>query len=184
MPTILKITRFGNPLLRSVAAQLSEQQITSTQIQDLINNMRYTVLQKKYGVGLAAPQVGQGVALSVVAIKPTPSRPDSVPFETVLINPIILETFGRRTGMWEGCISCGKNNDTLYAKTLRYKKVRVQWLDEHAVLRNQVLEGLPAHVAQHEVDHLNGILFVDHVRDNKTFMMADEYRKQMRKYKK
>lgn len=177
MSNILKITRFGNPLLRAIAEPIPVKEIASEEIQQFIADIRYTVQHKKYGVGLAAPQVGKGIALSVIAIKPTPSRPHAVPFETVIINPVIIETFGRRAGMWEGCISCGKNTDTLYGKAMRYKKIRLQWLDEYSISHDEILEGLPAHVAQHEVDHINGILFVDRVKDSTSFMMADEYRK-------
>jgi len=94
MPEILDITRFGNPVLRESAKRLTPDEILSQQTQDLIKNMRHTLVEKKYGVGIAAPQVGESVALSVVGIKPTPNRPELEPFDTVLINPEIVETFG------------------------------------------------------------------------------------------
>jgi peptide deformylase len=117
--------------------------------------------------------------LALIAIKPTPNRPNRTPFDQTIINPEIVETYGRRSGMWEGCISCGQGNGLLYAKALRYKKIKLCWLDEQAKQHEEILEGFPAHVAQHETDHLNGILFVDRVRDTKTYMMADEYRKRI-----
>ncbi len=183
-PKLLRRTVFGNPILRHPAKKLSRQEILSSEIQQLIADMRYTVAKKKYGVGLAAPQVGVSVALSVIAIKPTPTRPHLEPFESVIINPEIIEYHGRRQGMWEGCISCGTGNDTLYAKALRYKTITLRWLNERGEQHEQMLSGFPAHVAQHEVDHLNGILFVDRVRDAATFMMAAEYRKRIIKTRK
>lgn len=179
MSEILPITRFGNPVLRKVAKRLSTEEIKSQEIQDLINNMRYTLTEKKYGVGIAAPQVGVSVALSVVGIKPTPNRPDLERFDTVLINPEILDTFGDPIDAWEGCVSCGTNNDILFAQLPRFKKVRVRWIDEEAKSREEIIDGFVAQVVQHEADHLNGVLFVDHVKDLKTFMMADEYRKRI-----
>jgi peptide deformylase len=178
---LLPRTKFGNPILRAKARHLSREEILSDDIQTLIADMRYTVAKKQYGVGLAAPQVGKSVALSVIAIKTTPTRPDRTPFDMTIINPEIVETYGNRTGMWEGCISCGQGIDLLYAKALRYKKIKLRWLDEHAVQHEEILEDFTAHVAQHETDHLNGILFVDRVRDTKTYMMADEYRKRIAK---
>lgn len=179
MLTTLKVTRFGNPILRLKAEQLTPVQIRSASIRQLIEDMRHTLLKKKYGVGIAAPQVGVSVALSVIGIKPTPNRPDREPFETVIINPEIIETYGYRKRMWEGCISCGTGNNTLFAQVLRYKKIKLKWQDEKGVEREEILDGFVAHVAQHEIDHLNGMLFVDRVTDPSTYMMADEYRKRI-----
>lgn len=183
MPEVLPITRLGNPLLRDKARRLNKAEILSADIQNLVANIRYSLEKKKYGVGLAAPQVGKSVSLSVIAIKPTPTRPDVVPFSVVIINPEIIETYGRRTQLWEGCLSTGAGKNTLYAKVPRYKKIKLRWLDEKAIPHEEILEGLAAHVAQHEVDHLNGVLFVDLVKDNSTYMLADEYRKRIVKRK-
>jgi len=179
MPKILTATRFGNPILRQKAKLLTAEEILSPKIQTLIENIRFTVREKSYGVGLAAPQVGSSVALSVIGIKPTPNRPKLEPFETVIINPEIMETYGKPVQVWEGCISCGTNDDILFAQLPRYGKIKLRWLDQNAKKREEVLEGFIAQVAQHETDHLNGVLFVDHVTDPATFMMADEYRKRI-----
>lgn len=177
--TKMKITRLGNPLLRQKAKHLTKDEILSDEIQELIAAMKETVASKKYGVGLAAPQVGEGIALSVIAIKPTPNRPRLQTFESVIINPEIIETHGYRKQLWEGCISSGNGRDTLFAKVPRYKSITLRWYDENAQLHEEELTGFPAHVAQHETDHLNGILFVDKVKDPTTFMMQDEYVKRV-----
>jgi peptide deformylase len=177
MSEILPINRFGNPVLREIARRLSAEEILSNDTQELITNMRYTLVEKKYGVGIAAPQVGVSIALSVVGVKPTPNRPELEPFDTVLINPQILETFGELTDMWEGCVSCGTEDDILFAQLPRYEKIKLRWLDEYAKSREEIIGGFVAQVVQHETDHLNGILFVDHVTDPTSFVMADEYRK-------
>jgi peptide deformylase len=156
---------------------LSAEEILSNDTQELITNMRYTLVEKKYGVGIAAPQVGVSIALSVVGVKPTPNRPELEPFDTVLINPQILETFGELTDMWEGCVSCGTEDDILFARLPRYERIKLRWLDEYAKSREEIIGGFVAQVVQHETDHLNGILFVDHVTDPTSFVMADEYRK-------
>ncbi len=179
MSEILPITRFGNPIIRERTRHLSKEEILSDDIQTLIENMRYTLVEKKYGVGIAAPQVGEGVALSVVGVKPSPNRPELEPFDTVLINPEITETFGEPVDMWEGCVSCGTDDDLLFARLPRFEKVRLSWLDEHAKSREEIIGGFVAQVVQHETDHLNGVLFVDHVTDSTSFMMADEYRKRI-----
>ena len=174
----LRLRRFGDQILRKPARHLTPEEIVSDEIQALICDIRDLNALKQYGVGLAAPQVGVSVALSVIGIKPTPARPDVKPFERVIINPS-YEGIGRRVSMWEGCQSCGHGNDTLYAKALRYQSIRAAWFDDKGAEHHEELEGFTAHVFQHETDHLNGVLFVDHVRDSRTYMMADEFRKML-----
>lgn len=176
MSKILRKTEFGNPILREVAPRLSHDEIISVPIQDFIEDMYYTLEQKKYGVGLAAPQVGKSIALSVIAIKPTPTRPGLERQSLTLINPEIVKVYGRKSSMWEGCIS----GLDLYAQVPRYKKLRLKWLDAHAVQHEEDIDGFIAHVIQHEVDHLNGVLYVDRIRDTKSIMTINEYKK-MRK---
>lgn len=176
--SVLKITRFGDPILREPTRKLTVKEIQFDEIQGLIKNIRTTVEVEKAGVGLAAPQVGASVALSLIAIKPTPNRPDNERFESVIINPAYVG-IGRRGGMWGGCISCGRGKDTLFGKALRYRTIKARWLDADGGEHDEQLEGFVAHVFQHETDHLSGILFVDWVRDPKTYMMADEYRKRI-----
>lgn len=176
--TTVKLRQFGDPVLRTPARRLSMAEIQSAEIQHLITDMQQFNEAKQYGVGLAAPQYGVGVALSIIGIKPTPNHPEFEAFDGVIINPS-YQGIGRRSGMWEGCQSGGFGKDTLYAKALRYCRIKATWHDEHANRHTAELEGFIAHVFQHETDHLNGILFIDRVRDRTTFMMASEYRKRV-----
>lgn len=181
---LLLRTQFGNPILRAPVCTLTNQEISSPDTQELISNMRYTLFKRQYGVGLAAPQIGRSLALSVIGIKPTPSHPKNPTVDLVIINPEIVNTYGKRIGMWEGCISLGKGTDLPYAKALRYKKVHVRYQDEHAELHEQDFSGITAHVLQHEIDHLNGTLFVDRVKDTKTYTTISEYKKRYLKNEK
>lgn len=177
---LLKLRHFGDPILRERAKRLSPAEIRSSETQVLIQSIRYTNEQKKYGIGLAAPQVGVSVALSIIGIKPTPTRPHLEPFECVIINPSYAG-IGRKAQLWEGCQSGGTGNNTLYAKVPRFKKIEASWYDEDATFYEATLEGFVAHVFQHETDHLDGILFVDKVRDTKSYMLACEYSKHILK---
>lgn len=156
MTEILPITYFGNPVLRQKAKELTKDEILSDDIRTLIANMRHTVKEKEYGVGIAAPQVGISVALSVIGIKPTPNRPNLEPFETTIINPAIKEAYGDPKPMWEACISCGESSSLLYAQVPRFERIKLAWMDETGISREEILGGFVAHVAQHETDHLNG----------------------------
>jgi peptide deformylase len=172
----LHIAQFGNPVLRAVATHLSPEDIVSPRVRLLIADMQIMLESRRYGIGLAAPQVGHSVAISVIAIKPTPSRPNHQVEELIVINPEIVKAYGRRTQQWEGCISFGTGNFP-YAKVPRYKKIRLRYYDEQAVIHERDFDGLLAHVLQHEVDHLNGVLFVDRVRDTTSYMTIQEYKK-------
>ena len=142
--------------------------------------MRYTLKNKKYGVGLAAPQVGVSLRLAVIGSKPTPSRPKILKLNMVLINPEITKHYGKKTGMWEGCIS----GPDMYGQAMRYKKITLEWTDETGTQKTKTFEGLAAQIIQHEIDHLNGTLFVDRVEDPKTYITFSEYRKMIKKERK
>jgi peptide deformylase len=173
----LRRTQFGNPVLRETAQRLSADEITSPKIQELIANMRWTLQNKPYGIGLAAPQVGQGMAISVIGIKPTPSRPGNPTLDMVIINPEIVATHGEKEPMWEGCVSFGDTRNFPYALVPRYARVRLRWHDERAQQHEQDFDGITAHVLQHETDHLNGVLFVDRVEDTMSYMTISEYKR-------
>lgn len=173
----LKITQFGNPILRKQARLLSEEDIRSAKLQQLISAMKEMLVSKKQGVGLAAPQVGFDQAVAIIEIQKTPLRPDVTAFSLVIINPRITMVYGRKSQLWEGCISSGAGNAVLFAKVPRYKKIELEYYDEAAKKHTNIFDGLSAHVIQHEVDHLNGILFVDKVTDTTSYMTYHEYKK-------
>lgn len=178
MNKILNRTQFGNPILNQIARRLSKADILSPKIQKLIGDMFHTLEEKKYGVALAAPQVGQAIALTVVHIRPTrirPNLPKDQWSKMAVINPKIIKTYGRCSQLWEGCVSF----PNAFAKVPRYKKIELQYLDEKGVQHKKVFEGLLAHVLQHETDHLNGHLFVEKVRDTNSFMTESEYVKRV-----
>jgi peptide deformylase len=173
----MKITEFGDTILRQKVTKLTVSGIKSPKTQKLIKEMQEFLHSKKRGIGLAAPQVGEDMALAVISIRPTKNRKDVEKFELVIINPEITKVYGRRSQEWEGCISGGALKSGLFAKVPRYKKIELKYHDEKGRLHQDIFENLPAHVIQHEVDHLNGILFVDKVKDTKTFITYSEYMK-------
>lgn len=173
----LKIREFGNPVLRQKATNLPVKDIRTNGVQKLIKNMQDFLLSKKLGVGLAAPQVGKDLALAVVCVRPIKHRKEVEELDLVIINPEITKTYGHKIQHWEGCISGGPLKSSLFAKVPRHKKVELKYRDEKGKSHNKTFEGLIAHIIQHELDHLNGILFVDRVKDTKTFITYSEYLK-------
>jgi peptide deformylase len=178
----MKLVQFGNPILRRTARRLTKAEILAPETQELIRAMRdHLNSNKKYGIGLAAPQVGKDIALSVIEIKPTPYRPEAIRASLVMINPEIVMAHGRRAPMWEGCMSFGTSRVNFpYAQAVRYKKIRLRYLDEQAKQHERDFDGLLAHAIQHEADHLEGILFVDRVKDTRSYVMKAEYMKRIK----
>lgn len=174
---ILKRREFGDSVLRQVARELSLAEIKSAKIRALIEDMHHTLESKKLGVGLAAPQVGESLRLVVIHVQKTQLRPDVEEFKLTVINPCITGLIGRKTQEWEGCISSGAGTAVLFAKVPRHKKVEVEYTTEKGITHKEVFEGLKAQIMQHEIDHLDGILFVDRVKDTKSYMTYAEYRK-------
>ncbi len=178
MSIILRRIQFGNPLLRAKARQLTKDEILSESTRQLVANMKHTLKKKGYGVGLAAPQIGESLALSIIDIRSTklrPKIPKSMWARLVIINPQITKTYGKRRQLWEGCISFAE----VFAKVPRYKKIRLKYLDEKGKRHEKDFKGLLAHVLQHEIDHLNGVLFVDRVKDPTTYITLAEYKKRI-----
>ena len=127
----LKITQFGNPVLRQVASNLSISEIKSPETKHLINKMREFLKTKKLGIGLAAPQVGVSKQIAIIEIQKTPIRDNIEPLSLAIINPEITKNYGRKTQLWEGCISCGSGSAALFAKVPRHKKLELEYYDEN-----------------------------------------------------
>lgn len=173
----LRITQFGNVVLRAKTDNVSKVEMKISNFKNLINNMYFTLSDKKLGIGLAATQVGESKRVAVINIQKTAVRPEVEEFKLTIINPEITKYVGRKTQMWEGCISAGAGRAGLFAKVPRYKKVELSYFDEKGETHINTYDGLVAQVIQHEVDHLNGVLFVDRVVDTKSYMTYSEYKK-------
>ena len=175
-PELLEFVPDGSAILRESCRRLTSEEIRSAEVQRLIDDMFYTVQERKSGVGLSANQVGRLEAISVIGIKPTPARPNSTPFEKVCINTEIVETFGEKELMWEGCLSTARdeNGEASMAQVPRYQKVRIEYFDREGEKQSEVVEGFVAHVVQHETDHLNGVLFTDLI-DGREMISYREY---------
>jgi peptide deformylase len=176
-PQILSLYYDGNAILHEKCRLLTKDEISSSEIQNLIDDIKYTCDKKKYGVGLSANQVGKPLAISVVAIKPTPSRPNLKSLDQVCINTEIIEAFGEKELLWEGCQSdkLDQNSEPYMAQVPRYTKIRVKYLDRNCNTHDEITEGFLAHVIQHETDHLNGVLYTDLI-DKKNRFTNQEYR--------
>ena len=175
----MKLSRrvIGDPILRKNSLNLEDVEIPSEITKKLVTEITDFLREKNYGIAIAAPQVGVDKSIVVIDIKKTPTRPDAEPFHLVMYNPEIISYDGDEVELRDGCISIGDVDDPLYGWSTRYTKVIVRYKDQEANELTEVFEGFIAHVMQHEIDHLNGILFVDRVKDSKKYTHASEYKK-------
>jgi peptide deformylase len=177
----LTIVQAGEPVLRKQARPLRHNEVRSKEIRGLIETMKET-MHAAPGVGLAAPQIGKGIQLAVIEDRPeytkdwTPAqlaerdrRP--VPFH-VIINPRLTLVGEERVESFEGCLSV----DGLMAVVPRAKKVRVECLDEKGESKVIEAAGWYARILQHEIDHLYGTLYIDHMY-TRTLMTVENFTK-------
>ncbi len=160
---ILEIVKYGDPVLRKKTEPITE--ITDDVIQ-LAEDMLETMYAAP-GVGLAGPQVGVSLQICVVDIVPEGKRKP-----IVLINPKILSGEDK-IELEEGCLSFPK----IYEKVKRWNKVRVEYVDLKGHLNEVEVEGFLAKAFQHEIDHLNGKVFIDYLPDWKRKLVEKEIRR-------
>ena len=170
--SLLKIARLGNPKIREGAKLVSLDELQSPDIQKFIQDLVET-MRAAYGVGIAAPQVQ--VSRQVIAIEVSPDNPrypdqSAVPL-TVLVNPKIVEHVEETESGWEGCLSV----PDLRGRVPRWTRVKVQALDRHGQELEFDVQGFYARVIQHEVDHLQGQVFLDRLSDLSTLTYLREY---------
>jgi peptide deformylase len=170
--SVLEIAQVGHPVLRERAAEVSPEALRSPEVQQLIDDLIETK-RAANGAGLAANQVHDTHRIAVVEVeRGNPRYPYKPPIPlTVMVNPV-LEPVGDETAeINEGCLSVPDLRGTVD----RHVTVRVRYLDRDGVQHDEVRRGLTAGTFQHEVDHLDGVLFLDRVRDPATFSTWEQF---------
>lgn len=153
-----KIVQKDEKVLRKIAKEVPVSEITSTKTQTIIKNMFESLNNESDGVALAAPQIGESLRIFVISPKAFDYKENH---KLVYINPEIKKISKDKKKLDEGCLSCR----WYYGKTKRATRVTIEAYDEKGV--KFIAEGrkLIAQIFQHETDHLNGILFMDHATD-------------------
>ena len=167
--SILKVARMGHPVLRAKARRLEKAEIRSVPFQKLIDDMIDT-MHEYHGVGLAAPQIHEGVRLFVASLDT--GEGDEAEVETLaIVNPEITIVGGEVVDDWEGCLSI----PDIRGRVPRAREIVLRGLDRQGARIECPLQDFPARVAQHEADHLDGILFFDRMRTFESLTFLDEY---------
>ena len=169
---ILDVMRMGHPVLREKARALTPEEIVSPQIHQLIDDM-YETMVAHGGIGIAAPQVGQPLQLSIIDVKasdPDFAKESGLGLE-VFCNPILRILDETYQTFWEGCLSV----PGLRGEVARPQAVEVTYLNADAETKVIQAQGFIATVFQHEFDHLDGVLYVDRLTDSKKLVFQEEF---------
>jgi len=169
---ILKVARMGHPILREVCRDLSPDEIRSDRYRRLVSDMRET-MHEYGGVGIAAPQVHEPVRIALIEFGDDNPRYDVGEPQSlvVLFNARVTVLDSSLSGFWEGCLSV----PGLRGYVERPSRVQVDYLDANAEPQSVVAGGFLATVCQHELDHLDGVLYVDRIRDHSKLAFAEEF---------
>lgn len=165
--SILKVSQMGHPVLRRVAEPIDRSVIASDDFQRLVTDMEETMVAYQ-GAGLAGPQVH--VASRILVYQSVAE--DGAPEIQTLVNPVITPEGDAMVTDWEGCLSI----PGIHGLVPRYARIHVAALDDEGEELAYVAEDFEARVIQHEVDHLDGILYFDRMDDLTSLTYTAEHR--------
>ena len=166
--TVRKVLRMGDPLLLERAAEV--ERVDTPALRGLLQDMRDT-MDALDGAGLAAPQIGVSLRVVIFGFEGNDRYPDAPPVPyTELINPVLTALSEELEEGWEGCLSV----PGMRGLVPRYARLRYQGLGPDGQLIDRSVEGFHARVVQHEVDHLDGILYPRRIRDLRHFGYSEE----------
>lgn len=171
MGKILEIAELGHPILRERAAQVKN--LDDKEIQNFIDNLISTAIEAN-GVGIAAPQVYESKRIFIISSRPNVRYPNAPEMEpTAIINPEILSFSEEKEKDWEGCLSI----PGIRGLVPRHKSIKVKYLTRDGKEVEGEFFDFIARIFQHELDHLNGIVFLDRLQSNKDLVTEKEYYK-------
>lgn len=152
---VLPIVTYNDPILRKKAEPVKNN---TDDLQQLIEDM-FETMHNSEGVGLAAPQIGKSLCFFVIDADPMAKSDEEKSGPMVFINPEIIERKGKNVSFEEGCLSIPDVMD----KVIRPDEIVIRFLDRNFKKKESEFNGVAARVIQHEYDHLEGILFIDHL---------------------
>ena len=174
MALLRQIAQLGHPVLRITASPVVLP--ASDETRQLIDDMLAT-LRDAGGVGIAAPQVYEPVAIFIVASRPNPRYPDAPNMEPeVVINPEIVSRSDEVVRGWEGCLSI----PGIRGEVSRHRHIRVRYQTVEGLVIEREFSDFVARIVQHEDDHLHGIVFLDRLESTRDVITEKEYQKRVR----
>lgn len=169
--TVRKVLTVGHPILRERAVDVDPAEIRGVEVQRLVDDLIDT-MHDANGAGIAANQIGELVRIATIEVNQNPRYPykPAIPL-TVVINPVVEFLDDELVEINEGCLSVPNMRGNVF----RHVNIRVSYLDRHGVPHSEVKRGLTAGTFQHELDHLDGLLFLDRVTDTRTLTTWEQF---------
>ncbi|HEX9804763.1 MAG TPA: peptide deformylase [Candidatus Dojkabacteria bacterium] len=165
-----QIIQLGDPVLEKQSIEIED--VNSKEIQELIDEMlRIVEVKEESTAGLSAPQIGKNLRVAICRRMDLKDEDENPRWE-IMINPKLIYKSPETTTFWEGCLSIKKGD--LFGRVTRPKRVTVEFLDRKGNSKTLDADEYFSHVVQHEVDHLDGILFLKYVLDPKELYTAKE----------
>jgi peptide deformylase len=170
---IREVLTVGHPLLRERACELSAEELRTPAIQQIIDDLIDT-MHHANGAGIAANQIGELVRIATIEVNKNPRYPYKPPIPlTVVVNPVVEFLDDELVEINEGCLSVPNMRGNVF----RHVNIRVSYLDREGLPHSEVKRGLTAGTFQHELDHLDGFLFLDRVTDTRTLTTWEQFEK-------
>lgn len=168
---IRSICRMGNPILRKKAQVISKEYLLTDSFSQLLHDMLDSM--KHYGgIGIAAPQIGVDLQVALIELNGINRYGEEINLPlTAFINPVISYLTEDQQGFWEGCLSV----PGLRGYVQRPSRIKVTYLDQKGEEKEIIAEGFLATVLQHELDHLEGILYIDRIKDPRLLSYQEEF---------
>jgi peptide deformylase len=171
--TVRDILHVGNPLLRQRSREITLAELASPEMQQLIDDLIDT-MHHANGAGIAAPQIGELVRIAAIEVNHNPRYPYKPPIPlTVVVNPIVEMLDDELVEINEGCLSV----PNMRGNVMRHVNIRVRYWDRDGNEHDEMKRGLTAGTFQHELDHLDGLLFLDRVADTRTLTTWEQFEK-------
>jgi peptide deformylase len=169
--TVRAIATVGHPVLRERAAEITPDELASAEVQALIDDLIDT-MHAANGAGIAAPQIGELVRIATIEVTHNPRYPYKPPIPlTIVVNPVITPLDDELVEINEGCLSV----PNMRGNVMRHVNIRVRYWDRDGDEHDEVKRGLTAGTFQHELDHLDGVLFLDRVHDSHTLTTWEQF---------
>jgi peptide deformylase len=171
--TVRNILHVGDPLLRELSREVTREELASPEMQQLIDDLIDT-MHHANGAGIAAPQIGELVRIATIEVNHNPRYPYKPPIPlTVVVNPVVEMLDDELVEINEGCLSV----PNMRGNVMRHVNTRVRYWDRYGNEHDEVKRGLTAGTFQHELDHLDGLLFLDRVADTRTLTTWEQFEK-------
>lgn len=161
---ILPICVYGDPLLRRKS---SEVKMDKDELKQLVDNM-FETMYNANGVGLAAPQIGKSLRLFVIDSEPFKDLyPEEETRKQAFVNPVITKRYGEEFAFNEGCLSLPE----IHEDVMRPSTIEIKYYDEELNEHTETISGGAARIIQHEYDHIEGMVFTDHLSNLKKMVL-------------